>query len=606
MKRPLVWIAIGYIFTILVVSFAFSAYFLILVPFLIALFVDRKAMLVSLIGVAIGFAVSAVGFTIPTTEVIEEAISVRGTITERHTSVVYGEGHITLEDGSEVYIPFACFGVDTAIADGSYITANIEGAFLPEYSFGRELRPVLYLSDINSHNYKTIKGMAISFGDALSKELSSRLSEHSFHLASSVAFGKNELTDDMNRALIVASLSHIVAVSGQHLMIIAVFFGYSKKKKDYRNITVLLAALAFTLITGASPSTIRAFTMLAVIISLSFFDLTVDSLEGVSIAILLIGIYRPLMLFEYSFLMSIMAVVGIAVISPILNKTLFHNKQNAITNIVSITIGAQLGVLPLLIYLYGGFSVLGIVTNIVFSALVMLIISMSYIVSIAGLALPFIADIIAVPLEILLEISLKLIYFFGEMDFFYIAVRERWGVLIALVAFLIPIAIELYDVSYRYIKNILIAFILLLTCSVIYNSTRDKGIELIVINDGEAAVYVEDKELYISNLPHTSEGEYQLHKTINYIFPSKIYIKLQNDYDYAILTSLITSYQIDSIVYEDDILVDDLIKRFGIKSEDNWAFSDDFVEEIKYAGSVTKLYWTIENGKRFRLIGGKR
>lgn len=139
--------------------------------------------------------------------------------------------------------------------------------------------------------------------------------------------GKNLISHEFK----AAGTYHVLAVSGLHVGVIAgallaLFSGLRIPQKIYAPL-ILFALLIFTIITGARPATIRASIMMGlVVIGMAYLEqgLKDSVLFGLSLAALLILLYRPRLIYQAAFTLSFSAVLCLALltgpIEEILNK----------------------------------------------------------------------------------------------------------------------------------------------------------------------------------------------------------------------------------------------------------------------------------------------
>jgi len=114
-------------------------------------------------------------------------------------------------------------------------------------------------------------------------------------------------------------ISHILALSGMHLAILAI--GFSKLmmfmklgKKPATILTILFTAL-YMILTGLSLSVMRAGFMLIISAVLFLLGNTKDSMTSLFVSVSLICIFQPYAIFDLSLWLSAFATLGIVVMS---------------------------------------------------------------------------------------------------------------------------------------------------------------------------------------------------------------------------------------------------------------------------------------------------
>jgi competence protein ComEC len=171
-----------------------------------------------------------------------------------------------------------------------------------------------------------------------------------------------------------AGAIHILAVSGLHVGIILLILSFLFKPIERLNngkylkaFCIVLLLWMFAFIAGLSASVVRAvtmFTFLAVGQSFQRKNVTVFSLISSMLFLLL---FKPMFLYDVGFQLSYLAVFGIIWVQPklvIIYKPKFLIDKK-IWQLFTVSIAAQIGVLPLSIYYFHQFPGLFILSNLV-------------------------------------------------------------------------------------------------------------------------------------------------------------------------------------------------------------------------------------------------
>lgn len=203
---------------------------------------------------------------------------------------------------------------------------------------------------------------------------------------------KEELGEDIKETYSISGASHVLALSGLHVGLIYgllwfLFVPLWKRKKCLKIPLVgliLLSLWCFAFFTGFSTSVVRAVLMCSLFLLFSFRVepvLSIDTLLATAFCMLL---YKPLWLFDVGFQLSFAAVFAILTIQPQLYhliqvRRLFLQK---IWGLLTVSIAAQLGTAPLVLFYFMRFSphflltnlwVIPLVTLVMYAAVVMLL-----------------------------------------------------------------------------------------------------------------------------------------------------------------------------------------------------------------------------------------
>ncbi|WP_067150117.1 ComEC/Rec2 family competence protein [Pseudotamlana agarivorans] len=171
-----------------------------------------------------------------------------------------------------------------------------------------------------------------------------------------------------------AGAVHILAVSGLHVGIILMLFNFILSPIErFRNgkliKTFLLVSLlwCFAVIAGLSASVTRAVTMFSIIsIAMNLKRLT-NIYNTLAISMFVLLLFKPLYLFDVGFQLSYITVLAIVSIDPYLYK-LWQPKNKLIAiywHTLTVTVAAQIGILPLSLYYFHQFPGLFFITNLV-------------------------------------------------------------------------------------------------------------------------------------------------------------------------------------------------------------------------------------------------
>jgi len=191
----------------------------------------------------------------------------------------------------------------------------------------------------------------------------------------------------LEEAFRTTGLSHVLAVSGTHLVIVAYIFGaFLERTRLARSARMLLVfgfALLYVLLTGAPVSAVRALLMTAAAVVASLSGRRADSLSALAMAVCLVLLHSPPQAFDIGFALSVSAVAGLIVFSAlasewaqmIAGRILKRPARSLVTPIV-----AQAATAPVSIPAFNMVSVIGPVANIA----VLPLASVSLAVGVAG------------------------------------------------------------------------------------------------------------------------------------------------------------------------------------------------------------------------------
>lgn len=195
---------------------------------------------------------------------------------------------------------------------------------------------------------------------------------------------KSELTKDLKSMYSAAGTSHVLALSGLHIGIIASIFLFTlsplrvlKGGKIFITIVLLFLLWGFAFLTGLSASVVRAVTMFSLYgVASICSENRYSGMFSLSLAAFLMLLYQPLYLFDVSFQLSCIAVFFILLLMPLF-QDLFRGKNRIVRyvgNTVAISVAAQMGTMPFILYYFGSFPTYFLLANLVVTPLAICII----------------------------------------------------------------------------------------------------------------------------------------------------------------------------------------------------------------------------------------
>lgn len=180
---------------------------------------------------------------------------------------------------------------------------------------------------------------------------------------------KGLLTDYANAGAI-----HILAVSGLHVGVILWILSFLltplerlKNGKFLKAFCIILLLWMFAFIAGLSASVVRAVTMFTFVAFGQIFNRKNNVSFSLITSMLFLLLCKPMFLFDVGFQLSYLAVFGIIWVQPKLYTiyTPIFYLDKKIWQLLTVSIAAQVGILPLSIYYFQQFPGLFVLSNLV-------------------------------------------------------------------------------------------------------------------------------------------------------------------------------------------------------------------------------------------------
>lgn len=172
-------------------------------------------------------------------------------------------------------------------------------------------------------------------------------------------------------AMRTSGLAHIVAVSGLHVAFLIGFLQLILGRSRRSSILCLALVWLFVMMTGASPSTVRAGFMQSMLLLAPLFGRENDGITSLSLPLAVILLLNPAEAGSAALQMSFAAMAGILLLSPAIYARLVPADSRRAASrllrygsgILSSSLGATAFTLPVLALRFGYIPLLGPVTN---------------------------------------------------------------------------------------------------------------------------------------------------------------------------------------------------------------------------------------------------
>ncbi|NVN17505.1 DUF4131 domain-containing protein [Muricauda sp. HICW] len=223
---------------------------------------------------------------------------------------------------------------------------------------------------------KTLFGMASNFREHIILKLKQKnFGDEELGVIQALILGKrDDISEGTYNNYKNAGAVHILAVSGLHVGIILFLLEFLlsplerlPKGKTIKLIFVVLLLWSYAFVAGLSPSIVRAVTMFSFVAYSLYLNRPTNSFNIIALSMLFILLVKPLFLFQVGFQMSYAAVFAIVWVYPQLQKFWFPDNivVRKAWQLLSVSVAAQLGVLPISLFYFHQFPALFFVSNLI-------------------------------------------------------------------------------------------------------------------------------------------------------------------------------------------------------------------------------------------------
>ena len=282
---------------------------------------------------------------------------------------------------------------------------------------------------ISSGHGSFIKTKLFAFKNAFISKVNNLIKEPESALLNGLLLGaKNSLGEELQTDFRLAGVSHIVALSGYNITIVAVaimsVLAFLPKALSLS--FGVFGILLFAIMTGGTATVMRASIMALLVLLAKGTNRKYEITRALLIALIFMLIQNPkILVFDISFQLSFLSTIALILVSPIFEKQVtFITKKYKLREIIVSTIATQIFVLPFLFYKMGMISVFGLFANILILPLIPAIMLFGFLTGM----ICFISTIVAIPVaficSLLLTYFLKVIYLFSHLPFSSITISN--------------------------------------------------------------------------------------------------------------------------------------------------------------------------------------
>tara|TARA_B100000745_G_scaffold299235_1_gene249594 strand:- start:6952 stop:8403 length:1452 start_codon:yes stop_codon:yes gene_type:complete len=265
----------------------------------------------------------------------------------------------------------------------------------------------------------SIRGFLFAVKDFFLRNIMQALPEPQSALGGGITVGaKRSLGDELLDAFVVTGLIHIVVLSGYNVTIIAEAIMRSLKFLPKRVALSIGAGSIglFVFMVGAGATIVRAGIMAVLALIARATGRTYALTRALLVAGMFMLILNPLILvYDPSFQLSFIATLGLIYVAPLIESYIpWVTKKFGLREIVGATIGTQIAVFPLLLYLTGLLSLSSLPANVLVLPIIPIAMLFSLIAGVFG-AIPGIGVLFGLPAYLTLSYVLVLVDFIAAI-----------------------------------------------------------------------------------------------------------------------------------------------------------------------------------------------
>jgi competence protein ComEC len=238
---------------------------------------------------------------------------------------------------------------------------------------------------------RSLKSLSASWRNTLIKRLENKgFSTNEFAVFKGLLLGdKSSISTTIRKDYSQAGAMHILAISGLHIGILLYILNFIfkplekiKRGKTVKTSIIISLLWLYAVFTGLSPSVVRAVLMFSFVSVGMNYKRHTNILNTLFSALFILLLSNPFYIYEVGFQLSFIAVFGIVLIQPKLERLLTINNWflNYFWQVFTVSLAAQISILPLSLYYFHQFPALFFLTNLFVIPMLTLLLSFGIIV----------------------------------------------------------------------------------------------------------------------------------------------------------------------------------------------------------------------------------
>ncbi len=287
-----------------------------------------------------------------------------------------------------------------------------------EYAASKNLFRILKLKDSTRLKSLRTSGTYQSFIYKLHSKIKNHwqtygLNKSTASLASALLLGERQWLDrNTKQQFIDAGIMHVLAISGLHIGILLLFFRllfrpFRHKKILYHSL-IIISLWLYAAFTGFPPSVLRAVIMFSFLQVSYSPERKFSGFYALLLAAFIMTVFDPQYIYNPGFQLSFFAVASILWFYPLLRKIYYPKSKVSryLIDLIYVSLAAQPGVLPLVLFYFHRFSFVFIIANILVIPLVTIIIFtgvLSILSALFQIHIPFLVPFLNFLLKTLLQ-----------------------------------------------------------------------------------------------------------------------------------------------------------------------------------------------------------
>jgi len=309
---------------------------------------------------------------------------------------------------------------------------------------------------------------------------------------SGLIFGEKSSVDELTKTSLYRSgIGHMLSISGLHVSLIATLLMLVLNKlsiNKYLSFSIMLMIIVvFTILVNSPISVIRASVMLVIMHSGRLFLRQSDTLNSLSIAVLIIAIVNPFVIWSAGFWLTVTGTFGMGVFAPYFNGYFKTNtlKYKIIKSTVSVCCTSLIITVPCLLY-FDEISLFSPLTNLILMPIFTIIILLGFVYVLTGGMISLL-----LPCKYMIKLCIFCTNRISKLDYAYFGVNSDNLFIFALGSTVAVICFQLIMKRRKLLLYAIITNVYLFAIFTVYNEGKEyNSLKAAVLGDKSNIVIV--------------------------------------------------------------------------------------------------------------------
>lgn len=250
---------------------------------------------------------------------------------------------------------------------------------------------------------------------------------------------KTDLPSSLSESLKIAGLTHIVVASGYNLTILIRLSKrlFSKVSRYQAALWSVLLVLMFVVVTGFSASMVRAGIVSLLGLCAWYFGRKFHPVTLLLLAASLTVVYQPNYVWgDIGWALSFAAFAGVMILAPLLMAYFYGEQKPGFMGATLVeTLSAQILTLPILVGVFGQFSIVAIFSNLITLPLIPFVMLATFLAGLSQMLIPSVAGVASWLAQALLDYFVWAVSWTASFPWAQIKWQmPTWGVVVAFMA----------------------------------------------------------------------------------------------------------------------------------------------------------------------------